>query len=81
MPTNATSIEECTGVLNESDSETIDGGLNKNVTKLKHAKHRKFNLVWFNVLEYIYIHVAAVYGAYLMVTSASIYTTLFGKYV
>lgn len=80
MPPNATSIVECTGVLNEADAETIDGGLDKNVMELKHANDRKIKLVWRNILIFGYVHLAAVYGAYLMITSARIYTGIFGKY-
>lgn len=79
MPPNATSIVECTGVLNEADAETIDGGLDKNVVELKHANDRKIKLVWRNILIFGYVHLAAVYGAYLMITSARLYTGLFGK--
>lgn len=80
MPPNATSVVECTGVLNEADAETIDGGLDKNVMELKHANDRKIKLVWKNILIFGYVHLAALYGAYLMVTSARLYTALFGKY-
>lgn len=79
MPPNATSVVECTGVLNECDAETIDGGLDKNVDELKHAHDRKFKLVWRNILLFSYVHLAAVYGAYLMLTSARVYTGLFGN--
>lgn len=80
MPPNATSIVECTGVLNECDAETIDGGLDKNVDELKHANDRTLKLVWRNILIFGYVHLAAVYGAYLMLTSARIYTGIFGNY-
>lgn len=79
MPPNATSVVECTGVLNECDAETVDGGLDKNVVELKHANERKITLVWRNILIFGYVHLAAVYGAYLMLTSARIYTGIFGK--
>lgn len=80
MPPNATSGVECTGVLNECDAETIDGGLDKNVVELKHANSRQLKLVWRNILLFAYVHLAAVYGAYLMLTSARIYTGIFGKF-
>lgn len=79
MPPNATSIVECTGVLNEADAETVDGGLNKNVVELKHANDRKIQLVWRNIILFAYVHLAAVYGLYLMLASARIYTGIFGK--
>lgn len=81
MPPNATSnIVECTGVLNECDAETIDGGLDKNIVELKHAEKRKASLVWRNILLFGYVHLAAVYGAYLMLFEARIYTGIFGNY-
>lgn len=80
MPPNATPIVECTGVLNECDAETVDGGLDKNVVELKHANKRTLKLVWRNIIIFGYVHLAALYGAYLMVTSAKIYTALFGMH-
>lgn len=81
MPPNATSnaIVECTGVLNECDAETIDGGLDKNVVELKHANDRKLKLVWRNIILFGYVHLAALYGAWLMLSSARIYTAIFGN--
>lgn len=81
MPPNATNDVQCTGVLNENDAETQDGGLDKNVEELKHAGNRKIHLVWRNIIAFTYVHVAAVYGAWLMLTSASLYTTAFGEYL
>lgn len=82
MPPNATSVVECTGVLNECDAETIDGGLDKNVVELKHAdKDRKLTLVWRNILIFSYVHLAALYGAYLILSSARIYTSIFGNLI
>lgn len=80
MPPNATSIVECTGVLNEADAETLDGGLDKNIVDLKHANDRKIHLVWRNIILFSYVHLAAIYGAYLMLTTAKVYSTLFGSY-
>uniref|UniRef100_A0A2M3YY13 Putative fatty acid desaturase n=1 Tax=Anopheles braziliensis TaxID=58242 RepID=A0A2M3YY13_9DIPT len=75
MAPNAT--VEATGVLNEVDAETIDGGLAKDVTPLKRAEKRKIKLVWRNVIAFGYLHLAAVYGAWLMLTSARLYTIAF----
>uniref|UniRef100_A0A182SEU0 Uncharacterized protein n=1 Tax=Anopheles maculatus TaxID=74869 RepID=A0A182SEU0_9DIPT len=77
MAPNAT--VEATGVLNELDAETIDGGLAKDVAPLKRAEKRKIKLVWRNVIAFGYLHLAAVYGAFLMLTSARLYTIAFGK--
>jgi len=78
MPPNATTTQvECTGVLNENDAETIDGGLDKNIEELKHANDRKIIFVWRNIIAFAYVHVAAVYGAWLLLSSARLYTTAF----
>lgn len=75
MPPN-----KCTGVLDEADCETTDGGLNNNIVKLKHAHNRSFKLVWESVITIGLFHLGAIYGVYLMITSARIYTGIFGKH-
>lgn len=70
---------EVTGVLMENDAETIDGGLVKDITQLKNAEKRKLKLVWRNIIAFTYLHIAALYGAWLMITSAKLYTIIFGK--
>lgn len=57
------------GVLMENDIETIDGGL-KEPTQ-GYARRRKMRLVWRNIILFAYLHLAAVYGLWLMLTSAS----------
>lgn len=78
MPPNATT-SEVTGVLNETDAETIDGGLVKDIIPLKKAEHRSLKLVWRNIIAFAYLHIAAVYGMWLMLTSAKWPTIAFGK--
>ena len=77
MPPNATSTSACTGVLNENDAETIDGGLLTDVTKLKKAEKRKLRWVWRNIIAFLYLHAAAVYGLWLVLTSAKLQTSAF----
>jgi len=78
MPPNATNnVVECTGVLNENDAETADGGLEKNIIDLKHAEDRSIVFVWRNIILFAYVHVAALYGAWLILSSAKLYTTIF----
>jgi stearoyl-CoA desaturase (Delta-9 desaturase) len=77
MAPNATS--EVTGVLNENDAETIDGGLVKDITVFKKAEKRTLSLVWRNIIAFAYLHLAAIYGIWLILASARIYTTMFGK--
>ncbi|XP_017473248.1 PREDICTED: acyl-CoA Delta(11) desaturase-like [Rhagoletis zephyria] len=62
--------DNTTGVLFEQDAETYDGGLLKDIEKLKKAEKRRFKLVWRNIIAFVYVHLAAVYGLYLMLTSA-----------
>lgn len=81
MPPNATTTNECTGVLNEADAETIDGGLVKDITVLKKAEKRKLILVWRNIILFAYLHMAAVYGLYLMIFSAKWSTGFFGEFL
>lgn len=73
--------ESATGVLFEQDAETVDGGLYKDIEKLKKAEKRKLKLVWRNIIAFGYLHMAALYGAYLMFTSAKWQTIGFGKYL
>lgn len=80
MPPNATNDVQCTGVLDENDVETNDGGLDKNIEELKHARDRDIILVWRNIIAFAYVHVAAVYGAWLLFTSAQLYTAAFGEF-
>lgn len=77
MPPNATN--EITGVLNEDDAETFDGGLSKDITPLKKAEKRKLKLVWRNILLFGYLHLAALYGAWLCLSSAKWPTVFFGR--
>lgn len=42
-------------------------------------RKRKPGIVWRNVILFLYLHVAAVYGLYLIFTSARLLTTLFGE--
>lgn len=76
MPPNATN--EVTGVLNEDDAETFDGGLSKDITPLKKAEKRMLKLVWRNIILFGYLHLAALYGAWLCLTSAKWLTVFFG---
>lgn len=65
------------GVLNENDVETVDGGLA--VAPKKQAGRRKIKLVWRNIILFAYLHLAAVYGLWLMLTAAKWYTGIFGE--
>ncbi|XP_016979133.1 acyl-CoA Delta-9 desaturase-like [Drosophila rhopaloa] len=69
--------EDSTGVLFECDVETTDGGLVKDITVMKKAEKRRLKLVWRNIIAFGYLHLAALYGAYLMVASAKWQTVVF----
>lgn len=71
---------DVTGVLNENDADTVDGGLAKDIAPLKRAEKRKIKLVWRNVIAFGYLHLAAVYGLWLLLTSAKLLTVGFGEY-
>lgn len=92
MPPNYTSTTTCrtgvqndvlesetcqtTGVLFESDADMCDGGLAKNISVIKTAESRKLQLVWRNIIVFGILHVAALYGAWLLLTS-TMWTTRF----
>lgn len=80
MAPNAVPTRDCTGVLNENDAETFDGGLTTDITELKKANKRNIVLVWRNIILFAVVHVMALYGAYLLLTSAKVYTILLGKF-
>ncbi|XP_073818147.1 acyl-CoA Delta-9 desaturase-like isoform X1 [Musca autumnalis] len=90
MPPNATTTvtknepmskvfeNTATGVLSEQEAETIDGGLAKNIEKYKKAEERKLEIVWINVIGFVYVYAASFYGIYLMCTSAKWQTNILG---
>lgn len=69
-----------TGILQETDVETIDGSLVK--PEERSAKKRKFELVWRNIIGMSILHLMALYGAWLLVSGRTKWqTNLFGKYL
>lgn len=72
--------QDSTGVLFECDAETIDGGLVKDIVSMKKADRRKLKLVWRNIILFGYLHLAALYGAWLIFTSAKWQTIALGKW-
>lgn len=69
-----------TGVLFEDDPvEQLEASLHNDheqITPPKPAKEYKRKLVWRNIILFIYLHLAALYGAYLALTSAKLLTTI-----
>ncbi|XP_025830438.1 acyl-CoA Delta(11) desaturase-like [Agrilus planipennis] len=58
-------IDSATGVLHETDEEILVEN-----PIWKEPDGRKAKLVWRNVIIFAYLHLAGLYGAYLMLTSA-----------
>ncbi|XP_061388161.1 acyl-CoA Delta-9 desaturase-like [Musca vetustissima] len=54
-----------TGILDEKEADTTDGGLAKDIQKLKQADQRKSEIVWLNVVLFGIITIWALYGFYL----------------
>lgn len=67
------------GVVFESDTQTADLGLDKDVSVLKKATPKKLELIWFNIFWFLFLHICSVYGLYLVFTSAKWQTNVFGK--
>lgn len=65
------------GVLDENDAETFDGGLFKR--QEGYAGQRNIQLVWRNIILFVFLHLAALYGLWLMLFSAHWKTGIFGK--
>ncbi|XP_065209499.1 acyl-CoA Delta-9 desaturase-like [Planococcus citri] len=69
-----------TGVLTEDDSvDQLEASLPNNheqITAPKPTREYKIQLVWESIIFYPYIHLAALYGAYLALTSAKLSTNI-----
>lgn len=72
----APNISIPTGVLHETDEEISALEIPQEVVK---PEERKVELVWRNIILFAYLHAAALYGLWLMFTSARIWTSLLGK--
>jgi stearoyl-CoA desaturase (delta-9 desaturase) len=70
-----------TEVLFENDIEpvTVPPVELKNDNAKPREKYKR-QIVWRNVILFAYLHLAAVYGAYLMLVSAKILTSVWGLY-
>lgn len=66
------------GVLFETDGQTPDLGLDKDVSVLKKAAPKKYEYVWFNIFWFLFLHITSLYGLYLVFTSAKWQTNVFG---
>lgn len=71
----APNVSVATGVLHETDDDVnFQNVSEKEVT----PSDRKLQLVWRNILLFAYLHLAALYGAYLYFTTAKWATIIFG---
>lgn len=68
-----------TGILVETDADTSDGALTVDISKIKKAEKRKMELLWRYIILFVYIHVAGLYGGYLLFAKAQWATVFFCK--
>lgn len=64
------------GVLDENDELTNEAA-KQSTASAPYAGRRKVKLVWRNIILFAYLHLAAIYGVWLMFTSAQWKTGLF----
>lgn len=80
----STANNNATGVLFEDDPVlALEASLNhdhEQISKPKPTKEYKRELVWRNIILFIFLHGAALYGAYIALTSAKLLTDIWGKY-
>lgn len=65
-----------TGVLHATDEDLLAREIKSTVDNK--PDKRELKLVWRNIILFIYLHMAGLYGAYLMFTSAKLATSLWG---
>jgi hypothetical protein len=63
-----------------SDTPLLSSNELKNGATKPCLKYRR-KIVWPNVVMHAYLNLAALYGAYLMLTSAKVLTGIWGRYV
>lgn len=78
-----TITNRATGVLFEDDPVlALETSLNhdhEQISKPKRTREYKRELVWRNIIIFIFLHGAALYGAYLTLASAKLWTTIWGE--
>ncbi|CAG9865307.1 unnamed protein product [Phyllotreta striolata] len=67
-----------TGVLHECDDEIQAQIIPPEVSK---PSNRKLELVWRNIILFVYLHMVALYGLYIILTSAKLLTTFFAIFL
>lgn len=71
----APNVSMPTGVLHECDDEVST----RVSVEIEKPSERRNELVWRNIVLFIYLHMVALYGAYLCLTSAKWRTVIFGE--
>ncbi|KAH8260578.1 hypothetical protein KR038_007184, partial [Drosophila bunnanda] len=72
----APNSDDVTGVLFETDGETGDLGLAKDLSKLKTTDGRRLKLVWSNIILFVTAHTLSVYGLWLLFVESTWITFL-----
>jgi len=72
---SSASVVHENGILYENEAEAEDCGLKKPTRKF--AEKRTFEYKWFNIITISFLHIQAVYGAYLAITGHAKWQTLF----
>nr|ADA61010.1 acyl-CoA delta-9 desaturase isoform [Thitarodes pui] len=77
MPPQAEADTSTTGVLYESDVQTKDGGLDREVAGMKYAGSKKYDLVYANIIWFILLHIASLYALYVAFADTMWQTNVF----
>jgi hypothetical protein len=76
----APNVTTSTEVSCTSDTTLLPSNELRNDATKPYLKYRR-EIVWPNVVMHAYFNLAALYGAYLMLTSAKVLTGIWGRYV
>lgn len=79
MAPNVMDGPDANGVLFEDDAATPDMALAR--APVQQADSYPKQYVWRNIILFAYLHLAAIYGAYLFLFSAKWQTDIFGKLI
>jgi len=71
-------ITTLTGVFSEAETSSESQLIVTDEESKEKSKYVR-RIVWRNVLIFLYLHFAAIYGIYLVFISAKLMTTIFGK--
>lgn len=67
--------------LHEKSTTQEESSPMSNMQRLQKSKSKyKWKIVWKNVIIFLYFHISAVYGAYLLLTVAKWYTIIFCEF-